>query len=45
MADLSNNTRYHIHENIRQYQEQMKIYEEGSSNKSCSPDYMILLLP
>ena len=37
MVDFSKNPRYHIHENTRQYQEQMKIYEEGHRNKSCPP--------
>ena len=37
MVDFSKNPRYHILENIRQYQEQMKIYEEGHRNKSCPP--------
>ena len=37
MVDFSKNPRYHIHENTRQYQEQMKIYEEGHCNKSCPP--------
>ena len=37
MVDFSKNPRYHIHENTRQYQVQMKIYEEGHRNKSCPP--------
>ena len=37
MVDFSKNPRYHIHENTHQYQEQMKIYEEGHRNKSCPP--------
>ena len=37
MVDFSKNPRFHIHENTPQYQEQMKIYEEGHRNKSCSP--------
>ena len=37
MVDFSKNLRYQIHENIRQYQDQMKIYAEGSRNKSCPP--------
>ena len=37
MADLSKDPRRHIHENTRQYQEQMKIYEESHRNKSCPP--------
>ena len=37
MVDFSKNPRYHIHENALQYQEQMKIYEEGHRNKSCPP--------
>ena len=37
MVDFSKNPGYHIHENICQYQEQMKIYEEGQGNKSCPP--------
>ena len=43
MVDFSKNPRYHIHENTRQYQEQMKIYEEGHRNVLLA--YMILLLP
>ena len=38
MVDFSKNPRYHIHENTLQYQEQMKIYEEGHSNKSYPPN-------
>ena len=37
MADLSKDPRRHIHENTREYQKVMKIYEEGHRNKSCSP--------
>ena len=37
MVDFSKNPKFHIHENTRQYQEQMKIYEEGHRNKSCPP--------
>ena len=37
MVDFSKNPRFHIHENIPQYQERMKIYEEGHRNKSCPP--------
>ena len=37
MVDFSKNPRFHIHENTPQYQERMKIYEEGHRNKSCPP--------
>ena len=37
MVDFSKNPRFHIHENTPQYQERMKIYEEGHHNKSCPP--------
>ena len=37
MVDFSKNPRYLIHEKKREYQELMKIYEEGHRNKSCPP--------
>ena len=37
MADLSKTPRYHIYDNILEYQELMKNYEESHSNKSCPP--------
>ena len=35
IAKLSKSSRYHIHEKTREYQELMKIHEEGHRSKSC----------
>ena len=44
MADLSKNPRKHIHENSPQFQELMKIYEEGHRNKSCPPSLFDIII-
>ena len=44
MVHFSKNPRYHIHENTRQYQEQVKIYEEGHHNESYPPSLYDIIL-
>ena len=44
MVDFSKNPRYHIHEKTHQYQEKMKIFEEGHSNKSCYPSFYVIII-
>ena len=44
MADLTKNPKQHIHENSPQFQNLMKIYEEGHSNKSCLPSLFDIII-